>query len=149
MRMRKLRRMWVALLVCAGTLPGHAQGDSDADTQSKIVAMEHVWAEAYRAKDPKALARILDDGFVCVSSDGRMFTKAEILADVKVSDASQLLMDSMVVRLHGDTAVITGIFRTTGVTHGKPFARRERFVDTWVYRNGQWASISSIVTPAG
>ena len=67
----------------------------------------------------QALARILDDRFVCVSSDGRMFTKAEILADVKTSDAIQLLMDSMAVRLHGDTAVITGIFRTTGVAHGK------------------------------
>lgn len=140
------RMMLVALLACAGTLAGHAQEDSDADTKSKIVAMEHVWAEAYRAKDPRALARILDDGFVCVDSDGRLFTKAEILADVEASETVQLLMDSMAVRLHGDTAVITGIFRTTGVAHGKPFARRERFVDTWLYRNGQWVSVSSIVT---
>ncbi len=143
--MRRLR--WAALLVCAGTLAGHAQADSDADRQSKIVAMEHVWAEAYRTKDPSALARILDEEFVCVSSNGRVFTKAEILSDVKTSDALQLLMDSTVVRLHGDTAVITGIFRTTGVAHGKPFIRRERFVDTWIYRNGQWVSVSSIVTP--
>jgi ketosteroid isomerase-like protein len=141
------RWMLVTLLVCAGSLAGHAQEDSDADTKSKIVAMEHVWAEAYRAKDPRALARILDDGFVCVSSDGRLYTKADILADVEAAEAMQLLMDSMAVRLHGDTAVITGIFRTNGIAHGKPFARRERFVDTWLYRNGQWVSISSIVTP--
>jgi len=143
-------RRWllVALLVCAGSWAGRAQEDSDADTKSKIVAMEHVWAEAYRDKDPRALARILDDGFVCVSSDGKLYSRVEILADVKASDSLQLLMDSMVVRLHGDTAIITGIFRTTGLEHGKPFARRERFVDTWLYRNGQWVSISSIVMPA-
>jgi len=52
------------------------------------------------------------------------------------------------VELHGDTAIITGIFRTTGVERGKPFARRERFVDTWLYRSGQWVSISSLVTLA-
>ena len=144
MRMRRL--MLGVLLVCAGTLAGHAQANSDADTQSKIIAMERVWAEAFRTKDPSALARILDDGFVCVSSDGRMFNKAEILADVKTSDSLQLSMDSMVVRLHGGTAIITGIFRTTGLEHGKPFARRERFVDTWLYRKQQWVSISSLVT---
>jgi ketosteroid isomerase-like protein len=140
------RWMLVALLVCAASWAGHAQEDSDADTKSKIIAMEHVWAEAYRDKDPRALARILDDGFVCVSSDGKLYSKDEILADVKASDSLQLLMDSMVVRLHGDAAIITGIFRTTGLDHGKPFARRERFVDTWLYRNRQWISISSIVT---
>lgn len=139
--------MSVALLVCAGSWAGRAQ-DSDADTKSKIVAMEHVWGEAFRDKDPRALARILDDRFVCVSSDGKLYSKVEILADVKASDSIQLLMDSMAVRLHGDTAIITGIFRTTGLEHGKPFARRERFVDTWLNRNGQWVSISSIVMPA-
>ena len=97
--------------------------------------------QAYRTKDPSALARILDEEFVCVSSNGRVFTKADILSDVKTSDALQLLMDSTVVRLHGDTAMITGIFLTTGVAHGKPFIRRERFVDTWIYRNGQWVSV--------
>jgi ketosteroid isomerase-like protein len=138
--------MLCALLACAGTSAGHAQADSDADAESKVVAMEHVWAQAYMAKDPKALARMLDDAFVCVGSDGRLLTKVEVLADVKASNTLQLLMESMAVHLHGDTAIITGIFRTTGVDHGKPFARRERFVDTWLYRNGQWVSISSLVT---
>jgi len=144
--MRTRRSMLVALLLCAGTLAGQPQASSDADTESKIIAMERVWAEAFRTKDPSALARILDDGFVCVSSDGRMFNKAEILADVKMSDSLQVSMDSMVVRLHGGTAIITGVFRTTGLEHGKPFARRERFVDTWLYRKEQWVSISSLVT---
>src|SRR5271166_818709 len=138
--------MAFALLVCVGTSVGHAQRNSDADAGSKVVAMEHVWAQAYMAKDPKALSRILDDAFVCVGSDGRLLTKADILADVKASETLEVLTESMAVHLHGDTAIVTGIFRTVGVNRGKPFARRERFVDTWLYRNGQWVSISSIVT---
>jgi ketosteroid isomerase-like protein len=138
-----------ALLACAGTPAVHAQVDSDVDAESKIVAMEHVWAQAFMAKDPKALARILDDAFVCVSSDGKLLTKVDVLADVKSSNTLQLLMESMVVHVHDDTGIITGIFRTTGVEHGKPFTRRERFVDTWLYRDGQWVSISSMVVLAG
>jgi ketosteroid isomerase-like protein len=140
--------MLFALFVCAGTSAGCAQGNSDADAESKIVAMEHVWAQAYIAKDPKALARILDDAFVCVGSEGKLLTKGDILADVKASNTLQLLTESMVVHLHDDTAIVTGTFRTTGVERGKPFTRRERFVDTWLYRNGQWISLSSMVTLA-
>jgi len=144
-------RVWmlIALVACTVTSVALAQENPDADRESKIIAMEHVWAQAYMAKDPKALARILDDAFVCVDSNGRLPAKADVLADVKTSNLLQLLMEAMAVHLHGDTAIITGIFRTTGVDHGKPFARRERFVDTWLYRNGQWVSISSLVTAAG
>jgi ketosteroid isomerase-like protein len=138
----------IVLLVCAGTSVGRAQGSSDADAVSKIVAMEHVWAQAYMANDPKALARILDEAFVCVGSDGRLLTKADVLADVKASNTLQLLMESMVVHLHGDTAIVTGTFRTVGVERGKPFTRRERFVDTWLFRSGQWVSLASMVTLA-
>jgi ketosteroid isomerase-like protein len=138
----------ILLLACAGKLPGYAQRDSDGDSQSKIVAMEHVWAQAYMIKDPKALAAILDDAFVCVTSDGKVLTKSDLMADVKTSTALQILTETMVVHLHGDTAIVSGSFRTKGVERGKPYARRERFVDTWLNRNGQWVSVTSMVSLA-
>ena len=140
--------MLVAVLACTGTSAGYAQGDSDTDAESKIVALEHIWAQAYMVKDPKALARILDDAFVCVSSEGRLMTKADVLADVKTSTAVQILTESMVVHRYGDTAIVAGTFRTKGVERGKPYARRERFVDTWLYKNGQWVSLTTMVTLA-
>jgi len=139
----------IALMACAGTSAGYAQRDSDVEAESKIVAMEHVWAQAYMIKDPKALAAILDDAFVCVGSDGRLWNKADVLADVKTSTALQILTESMVVHLHGNTAIVSGAFRTKGVEHGKAYVRRERFVDTWLYKNGQWVSITTMVTLAG
>jgi ketosteroid isomerase-like protein len=138
----------IAVLACAGTLAGQAQKDFDTDAGSKVVAMEHVWGQAYTNKDPKALAAILDDAFVCVTSQGKVLTKADLLADVKKSTA-QILTESMVVHLHGNTAIVSGTFRTKGVEHGKPYARRERFVDTWIYKNGQWVSITTMVSLAG
>jgi ketosteroid isomerase-like protein len=139
----------ISLLAWAGTSAGYAQAGFDADAESKIVAMEHVWAQAYTIRDPKALASILDDGFVCVTSEGKVLTKAEVLADVKTSTALQILTESMVVHLHGDTAIVSGNFRTKGVERDKPYTRRERFVDTWLYKNGQWVSIASMVSFAG
>lgn len=141
--------MLVTLLTCTGTSAGYAQRNSESGAESKIVAMEHVWAQAYMVKDPKALDRILDAAFVCVGSDGKLLTKPDILADVKTSTALQIMTESMVVHLHGDTAIVAGTFRTKGVERGKPYARRERFVDTWRYKDGQWVSLTSMVTLAG
>jgi ketosteroid isomerase-like protein len=141
--------MLVALMVCAGTSAAYAQRDSDADAISKIVAMEHVWAEAYVEKDPRALAAILDDAFVCVTSDGKVLSKADVLADVKISTGQQILTEAMMVHLHGLTAIVTGSFQTKGVEHGKAYVRRERFVDTWIYKSGQWVSITTMVSLAG
>jgi hypothetical protein len=55
----------------------------------------------------------------------------------------------MVVHLHGNAAIVTGVFEIKGVDRGKPYAQRERFVDTWLYKNGQWVSIAGLVTRVG
>jgi len=139
----------VALLACAGTSSSYAPGESDSDVGAKILAMEHVWGHAYVSKDPKALERILDDAFVNVDSDGILQTKAEVLAEARASTVLQFLTESMVVHLHGNTAIVTGIFLIKGMEHGKPYAQRERFVDTWLCKDGQWVSIAGLVTRIG
>ena len=139
----------VALLASVGTSASYAQGDADSDVEAKILATEHMWGQAYVSKDPKALERILDDAFVNIDSDGVVQNKAEVVAEVSTSTIVQFLTESMVVHLHGNTAIVTGIFQLKGVDHGKPFAQRERFVDTWLYKNGQWISIAGLVTRIG
>jgi len=138
--------MLVALLACAGTSAGYAPEDSESDVGAKILAMERVWSQAYASKDPKALDRILDVAFVNVDSDGRLQSKAEVLAEVRTSTALQFLTESMVVHMHGNTAIVTGVFLIKGVDHGKAYVQRERFVDTWFYKDGQWVSIAGLVT---
>jgi ketosteroid isomerase-like protein len=136
------------LLACAGTLAGYGQS-SESDAKSKLFALENVWNLAAQGKDLKALQSLLDDAFVYVDSSGKLLTKTEVLASVQASPALQVLSESMVVHMHGDTAVVTGIFQTKGTERGKPFIRRERFIDTWHYKNGVWMSIASLTTPIG
>jgi len=44
---------------------------------------------------------------------------------------------------------VSGSFRTKGIERGRPYGRRERFVDTWLYKNERWVSITTMVTFAG
>jgi ketosteroid isomerase-like protein len=141
------------LMACATGLLVAAQEDTESSTKSKIVALEQAWNQAYKSADTKALDVLLDNAIVLVNDDGTVQTKAEFLASVKSaslqvgSQEQQVVPESMSVRVFGSTAVSTGVFRAKGVENGKTYVRRERFVDTWVYRNGRWVCVATNATP--
>jgi ketosteroid isomerase-like protein len=138
----------VALLACIGAPIAYAQQVDDPDAESKIIAMERIAKlQACDNKDPKTLRTILDDAFVAVNQEGRVLTKTELLMCVQAIKSFQFTMDQMVVKLHGDTAIVTGLYRMRGVERGKPFLRRGRFVDTWLHKRGRWVAIASLSTP--
>jgi len=43
---------------------------------------------------------------------------------------AQVAPESMSVHMFGNAAIVTGVFRAKGIEGGKPYVRRERFVDT-------------------
>lgn len=137
------------LLVCAGASTSRAQEAADLDAASKIIALENSWNRAAQAKDLHAMDTLLDDAFVYVDANGKLLSKAGVMADVKASHRFQASLESMVVHLHGETAVVTGIYQIRSADSRNPSVRRDRFVDTWRRKNGQWISIASLATPIG
>jgi ketosteroid isomerase-like protein len=137
------------IVVCTMVLFVRAQDDSEPAVRSKIIALEKAWNQAYKAGDTRALDRILDDQIVLINDDGTVQTKGEFLASVKKSNGQeqQVAPESMSVRVFGSTAISTGVFRAKGVEGGKPYVRRERFVDTWVYKGGNWVCVATNATP--
>ena len=137
------------VLVCATALIVSAQDDADRVVQSKIIALEKAWNQAYKSGDRRALDRILDDQIVLINDDGTVQTKGEFLTSVKESNAQeqQVAPESMSVHVFGNTAISTGVFRAKGVEAGKPYVRRERFVDTWIYKGGNWVCVATDATP--
>jgi ketosteroid isomerase-like protein len=146
--MRMTRRLLLAL-ICAPSLLVLAQNDTNSGVQSKIIALEKAWNQAYKLGDTRALQEILDDQIVLINDDGSIQTKAEFLASVQPakSQEQQVAPESMSVRVFGNTAIATGVFRAKGVESGKPYARRERFVDTWIDKAGKWSCIATNATP--
>jgi len=143
----------VLTFVCVATVCMSAQSDSDAATKSKIVALEQLWNQAYKSGDIKALDSILDNAIVLVNDDGSIQTKTEFLASVKSSglqpsaQEQQVAPESFNVHIHGTVAIATGVMRVKGVEGGKAYSRRERFVDTWLSKSGNWVCIGTDATP--
>jgi ketosteroid isomerase-like protein len=146
--MRMTRGLLLAL-ICAPSLLVSAQNDTNSGVQSKIIALEKAWNQAYKLGDTRALEKILDDRIVLINDDGSIQTKAEFLASVHPaqSQEQQVAPESMNVRVFGNIAIATGVFRAKGVEAGKPYVRRERFVDTWVDKGGKWLCVATNATP--
>ncbi len=126
-----------------------AQDNNEAAVQTKIIALEKAWNQAYKIADVKALDALLDNAIVLVNDDGSVQTKKEFLASLRAANSQeqQVAPESMSVRVFGNTAIASGVMRVKGVEGGKPYVRREQFVDTWVNKNGQWVCIATDATP--
>jgi len=144
---------FLMVLLCATALSAPAQDSADSATKSKIVALEGAWNQAYKSGDTKALDGLLDNAIVLVNDDGSVMTKSDFLATVKSpgsqsgAQEQQVAPESMSVRVFGNTAIATGIFRAKGVEAGKSYVRRERFIDTWVLKDGHWICVATDATP--
>ena len=145
--MAKLKLLTAAFLVLVAPLV--AQSHSDA-AESKVIALEKAWNQAYKFRDSKALGVILHDSILLVNDDGSVLTKTSFLALVDSSPASddqQAEPESIAVHVSGDVAIATGVFRIKGVEKGKPYIRRNRFVDTWIRKGDSWVCVSGSATP--
>ncbi|MGA8312114.1 MAG: nuclear transport factor 2 family protein [Terriglobales bacterium] len=144
-----MRLAALVVLLCTTALLIHAQDDSDHGVESKIIALEKAWNQAYKAGDRRALDTILDNDIVLINDDGTVQSKAEFLASVTASNSQeqQVAPESMSVHMFGNAAIATGVFRAKGVENGKPYVRRERFVDTWVFKGGKWTCVATNATP--
>jgi len=141
----------VAILLIVGVAANALPPDDDSTSavQSKIVALEKAWNQAYKMGDKRSLDALLDDAVILVNDDGSIQTKAEFLATVKPQSSHQEQVEpiSINVRVFGSTAISTGVLRTKGSEAGKSYVRRERFIDTWVHKGEHWVCVATNATP--
>lgn len=123
-----------------------AQGASEAGReQSRIIALENAWDQAVEQRDSQALEMILAPELVYVEYDGALLGKAQYLAAIRspMVRPARVASDSMTVHIYGDIALVTGVYRESGMKEGKGYTLRERFTDTWIRRAGSWICLAS------
>lgn len=116
-----------------------------AQDTSKVIAMENAWNQAERHNDAGAVELLLAEDFVMTTAEGTMYNKAQIIASVKDTSykPDALQSSDMTIHAYGNTAVVTGAYYEKGTDKGKPWERRGRFTDTWVWMNGRWQCLAS------
>ena len=125
-----------------------ARQSNDSDEGGRVLALEKVWNRALEQKDVKALDMLLANTMISVDIDGSVQSKGEFLASIKAPDyqPSQAVTEQTSVQVYGNAAVVVGIFRVKGTDKGKPYIRRERFVDTWIKSSENWQCVATTST---
>jgi ketosteroid isomerase-like protein len=143
MKNRTLLLVVASLAVCL--LDFSAAQDRPDAVASKILALENKWNTAYKRSDITAMDSLLADDFIITVEDGSTFSKPGYIAHngnstlhVEISDMSDLK-----VRMHGNTAVVTGAYHEKGTEKGKAYEYHDRFTDVWMNIQGTWKVIVS------
>ena len=141
-----------AVWIAAAVLPAAAQSSLKFDgDRAKIMALENAWNQAEERGDTKGLEQLFDDSLIYIDQDGSLKTKAEFLASVKASVKStpaQLQTESVLVNTYGSVAIVSGVYILKGVRAGKPYVKRGRFLDTWLYKDNVWRCVAVEATPS-
>ena len=116
----------------------------DESAIREIVDMERQAREASLRRDADFSARTLAEDYVAITPLGQVTTKQDTLAARK---SGQLRYDTinvsdMVVRVYGDTAVVTARADVKGHRLGEDFSGPYRYTRVWVRRTGHWQAVS-------
>ena len=113
--------------------------------QGRVAALENAWNQAVIVKDAKAIESLLASELVFINYEGTVMNKAAYLENVKAISVhfEHVESETMQVQVYGQSAVVTGLYRESGTKNGKPFSRRERFIDTWINRGNTWLCVAS------
>jgi hypothetical protein len=116
----------------------------DQEVIREIVDLEHQAREASLRRDAEFSQRTLADDYVAITPLGQVTTKKETITARR---SGQLRYDAMnvtdmVVRIYGDTAVVTARADVKGHQLGEDFSGPYRYTRIWVRRSGRWQTVS-------
>lgn len=135
-----------------------ARASPEEDRQA-VAALDTEFQAAVKHHDVAAIDRILHDEMILILGDGRVVTREDHLQSAREKSIQYEVQDedpgTQVVRVWGDTAVVTARLWIKGTKDGAAFDRRLWFSDTyvrtpqgWKYAFGQ-ASLRLPDPPAG
>jgi ketosteroid isomerase-like protein len=111
---------------------GLAQASPEDDRRT-VAALDTEFQAAVKHHDVATIDRIQHPDMVLVLGDGQTYTEKKIRYEIQDEDPG-----TQVVRVHGDTAVVTARLRLKGTNEGVAFDRRVWFSDTYVRTPEGW-----------
>jgi len=118
------------------------------DVANAVLQTERDLATGYLKSDGDGIAQGVMEDYTLTNSMGKITTRTDDIGEARKNDPKYEIFENydMKVRLHGDTAVVTGKTHTKGVSGGKPFDFQFQFTDTFVKDGGRWRLLAGHVS---
>ena len=116
------------------------------EEEEQLKQLEQRLVHAWIKKDRETVNEILADDWSVIDPNGRVLTKAQVLAEGFESETRNIVsgtIDEVQVRLLGHVAVVTGRTVATGSYHDNPFSVRLRFTDVCEKQGAHWQVVAS------
>ena len=125
--------------------PGFGPADG---TKAEITRLSRSYDAALKQRDHRTLDRLLHDDGQFILSDGQKLDKKNYIARLTRPEMVLETGDSQIesIRLHAETAIETGIWRSTATVAGKKRITQERYTVVWIRHAGRWQIVSEQVT---
>jgi ketosteroid isomerase-like protein len=130
----------LAALACLAVGAAPAFGASADEDRKTVAALDAEYQAAVKRNDAETMARILADDFVLVTGRGKTYTREDLLEQARKKTTVYEKQDelSQIVRVWGDTAVVTALLWIKGTSEGRPYERKLWFSDTYVRTPAGW-----------
>lgn len=128
--------IWASLVAGCSTSPMR----DDAAAGEALRAQAAAWDRAIVAKDAAGVAANMTSDFQQIASDGARHDRQEFLGSI-LSPKLRIdpyPVDDLEVDIDGNVAFLRGRTRMTGSYDGHPFTTEYRYLDVYLYRDGQW-----------
>lgn len=140
------RRITTVALLAVSTAVGLPAQDAVA---KELMKLEDQWGAASLKRDGATVGRMLSEDFLSFSGKGVVNTKATLVASIN-SDTTQYVSganSAYQVKVHGNTAVIIGVWTATTKTAKGNSTHAYAWTDTWMKQaDGRWLCIASQAT---
>ena len=145
------------LIAISGGMSSAGAGQSGkatgyAEAERAVTKAEQEWFAIQQANDWAKLSRLISDDFVIVDSDGSLGNRESMMAGYKEEAPRVLSLKMQVLVAHAvapNAVIASGLDDISlkasggGTTH-----RYERFIDTWILRDGRWQCVAEQITLA-
>ena len=110
----------------------------------EVLELERHTTEAALRNDANFTERMVANDYLAIGPLGNVITKRD---SMNVRRRSQVHYDAidvseLVVRIYGETAVVTGRADVRGNDGGEDFSGPYRFTRVWIKHNGSWQAVA-------
>jgi ketosteroid isomerase-like protein len=105
------------------------------------VRLEEAWDQAQRNNDTTAFLQLLAPDLTFIGTSGSFRDRSGYIASRSgswIPRAATFTVTELLVRIYGETAIVTG----RGTTTGAGVEGSVRFTDVWLRRHGKWQLVA-------
>jgi hypothetical protein len=110
----------------------------------EVLELERHAKEASIHNDTKFTEQALAENYIAIGPLGTVVTKSDMVDLRRRSKLHYEFIDvtEMVVRIYGETAVVTAKAEVKGSDFGEDFSGPYRYTRVWVKQNGTWRAVA-------